>query len=97
MFVGHMGTVVGPYGDKLNCSGLTGVCWTARHDSLKVVLTNLYNKAEMQVDFKVFGLFRDLIPAELAGPRGKLQYARQRNGHCPDFKLLLPSADGPRD
>ena len=95
--VGHRGAVVGPFGDELNCSRLPGDSWRTRHDSLKVVLTNMCNEARVKVDCEVFGLFRDLIPAELAGPGGELQFARQRNGLCPDFKLRLPSADGPRD
>lgn len=33
--VGHRGAVVGPYGDELNCSRLTGDSWRTRHDSLK--------------------------------------------------------------
>ena len=94
--VGDRGEVVGPFGDELNCARLTD-SWRTRHDSLKVVLTNMCNEARVPVDCEVFGLFRDLIPAELAGPGGELQFARQRNGLCPDYKLRLPSADGPRD
>jgi hypothetical protein len=45
----------------------------------------------------VFGVFRDLIPAALIEEGGELQYGRQRLGLCPDFKLKLPSAEGPRD
>ena len=95
--VGHRGTVIGPYRDELNCSRLTGDSWRTRHDSLKVVLNDMCNKAQVPVDCDVFGLLQDLIPAELAGPGGELQYVRQRNGLCPDLKLRLPSADGPRD
>ena len=35
------------------------------------------------------------LPA--ARRRRRRGHARQRNGLCPDFKLRLPSADGPRD
>ena len=95
--VGELGAVVGPFADELNCARLTGDSWRTRHDSLKVILVNMCNDARVPVDCEVFGLFRDLIPAQLAAPGGELQYARQRNGLCPDFKLRLPSADGPRD
>ena len=95
--VGHQGGVVGPFADELNCAHLTGDSWRHRHDLLKVALVNMCNEARVPVDCEVFGIFRDLIPAELAGPGGELQHARQRNGLCPDFKLRLPSADGPRD
>ena len=88
---------MGPFADELNCATMTGDSWRTRHDSLKVVLVNMCNDARVPVDCEVFGLFRDLIPAQLAGPGGELQYARQRNGLCPDLKLRLPSADGPRD
>ena len=95
--LGHQGAVVGPFADELNCAFLTGDSWRHRHDLLKIALVNMCNEARLPVDCEVFGLFRDLIPAELAGPGGELQHARQRNGLCPDFMLRLPSADGPRD
>ena len=95
--VGHRGAVVGLFADELNCARLTGDSWRTRHDSLKVTLVNMCNEARVPVDCEVFGLFRDLIPAQLAGPGGELQHARQRNGLCPDFKLRLQSAEGPRD
>ena len=91
--LGHQGAVVGPFADELNCAKLTGDSWR----TLKVIMVNMCNDARVPVDCEVFGLFRDLIPAQLAGPGGELQFARQRNGLCPDFKLRLPSADGPRD
>ena len=93
----HQGGVVGPFADKLNWAHLTGDSWRHRHDSLKVVMVNMCNQALVTVDCEVFVTFRDLIQAELAGPGCRLQYARQRNGLCPDFMLRLPMADGPRD
>ena len=95
--VGHQGGGVSPFADELNCAHLTGDSWRHRHDSLKVALVNTCNQAGVPVDCEVFGIFCDLIPAELAGQGGELQYARQRNGLCPDFMLRLPTAEGPRD
>ena len=55
------------------------------------------NEARVPIDCEVFGLFRDLIPAEEMEEGGTLGNCRQRNGLCPDFKLRLPTGDGPRD
>ena len=71
--------------------------WTTRHDSLKVEMVSMANEARVPIDCEVFGLFRDLIPAEEMEEGGSLGYCRQRNGLCPDFKLRLPTGDGPRD
>ena len=78
-------------------STLTQDTWRTRHDALKVEMVNLANDARIPIDCEVFGLFQDLIPAELMEDGGELGYSRQRNGLCPDFKLRLPSGDGPRD
>jgi hypothetical protein len=90
--------VVGQFADEVMCAqGLTQDTWRTRHDSLKVVMVNIANDARVPIDCEVFGLFRDLISAALLEDGGELQYGRQRLGLCPDFKLQLPSADGPRD
>ena len=51
-------------------------------------MVNIANEARIPIDCEVFGLFRDLIPAQLMEEGGELGYCRQRNGFCPDFKLL---------
>ena len=71
--------------------------WRIRHDSLKIVMVNIANEARIPIDCEVFGLFRHLIPVEQLQEGGELQYGRQRLGLCPDFRLTLPSADGPHD
>ena len=51
----------------------------------------------IRADAEVFGLFRDLIPAELTNRGGDLQYGRQRVGLTPDLLLRLPTPDGVKD
>ena len=45
----------------------------------------------------MFGLFRDLIPAELTMEGGELEYGRQRVGLTPDLRLQTQTADGTSD
>ena len=96
--VGYRGATVGVFGDELVCAlGLSQDTWRTRHDELKVVLVNIANQARLPIECEVFGLFRDLIPAVLVEEGGELQYGRQRLGLCPDFKLRLPTLEGPQD
>ena len=39
--------------------------WRTRHDAFKVVIVNMANEARIPIHCAVFGLFRDLIPAQL--------------------------------
>ena len=55
------------------------------------------NDSKIRADAEVFGLFRDLIPAELTHQGGELQHARQRVGLTPDLLLQLPTPDGVTD
>ena len=48
-------------------------------------------------DCEVFGLFADLLPAVLQQDGGELQWGRARQGLVPDFRLRLPTPDGPSD
>ena len=89
--------VVGQFGDEVMTATLPQDTWRTRHDSLKVVMVNIANEARVPIDCEVFGLFRDLIPAEIMEEGGELGYSRQRLGLCPDFKLRLQTADGPSD
>ena len=94
---GAFGGIVGLFGDEVMTATLPADTWTTRHDSLKVEMVSMANEARVPIDCEVFGLFRDLIPAEEMEEGGSLGYCRQRNGLCPDFKLRLPTGDGPRD
>ena len=94
---GAFGGIVGQFGDEVMTAALPQDTWTTRHDSLKVEMVSMANEARVPIDCEVFGLFRDLIPAEEMEEGGTLGYCRQRNGLCPDFKLRLPTGDGPRD
>ena len=89
--------VVGLFGDENVTATLPQDTWRTRHDSLKVVMVNIANEARMPIDCEVFGLFRDLIPAQLLEEGAELGFGRQRLGLCPDFKLRLPTAEGPQD
>ena len=51
----------------------------------------------MPIDCEVYGIFKDLIPAALTEEGGELQFGRQRMGLCLDFRLRLPTPDGPQD
>ena len=95
--VGTRGAVVGPFADELMTAHLPQDTWRTRHDSLKIAIVNMCNEARVPIDCEVFGLFRDLIPAELTAEGGELQFGRQRLGLCPDFKLRLSSAAGLSD
>ena len=48
-------------------------------------------------DVEVYGLFADLLPAVALEEGGELQGARARQGLVPDFRLSLPSPQGPTD
>ena len=85
--------VVGQFGDEVMTATLPQDTWRTRHDSLKVVMVNIANEARVPIDCEVFGLFRDLIPAEIMEEGGELGYSRQRLGLCPDFKLRLQTAE----
>ena len=91
---GAFGGIVGLFGDEVMTATLPADTWTTRHDSLKVEMVSMANEARVPIDCEVFGLFRDLIPAEEMEEGGSLGYCRQRNGLCPDFKLRLPTGDG---
>ena len=57
----------------------------------------LCNEARLPIDCEVYGIFKDLIPAALTEEGGELQFGRQRMGLCLDFRLRLPTPDGPQD
>ena len=63
-------------GQRLAATGVVGLfevmtatlpqdTWRTRHDAFKVVIVNMANEARIPIHCAVFGLFRDLIPAQL--------------------------------
>ena len=96
--VGTQGAVAGPFGDEIMCCNqLPGDSWRWRHDDVKLCIMKMCNDSKIRADAEVFGLFRDLIPAELTHQGGELQHARQRVGLTPDLLLRLPTPDGVTD
>ena len=61
---GAHGGIVGPFGDELMTAHLPQDSWRTRHDLLKLELVKIANDARVPVEVEVFGLFRDIIPAE---------------------------------
>ena len=96
--VGTQGAIAGPFGDEIMCCNqLPGDSWRWRHDEVKLCIMKMCNDSKIRADAEVFGLFRDLIPAELTHQGGELQHARQRVGLTPDLLLRLPTPDGVTD
>ena len=56
-------------------------------------------EARLEVEPEVFGLFRDIIPAEAMGEGGELETVRGRSGCVPDLRLgfAVPLAPRPAD
>ena len=46
---------------------------------------------------EVYGVFAHLLPAVAVQEGGDLQWARSRQGLVPDFRLRLPTPQGPSD
>ena len=96
--MGTQGAVASPFGDEIMCCNqLPGDSWRWRHDDVKLCIMKMCNESKIRADAEVFGLFRDLIPAELTHQGGELQHARQRVGLTPDLLLRLPTPDGVTD
>ena len=62
-----------PFGDELMTAALTQDTWRTRHDcvKVKVAMVNIAHEARISIDCEVFGLFRDLIPAQLMEEGGE--------------------------
>ena len=89
--------MVGPFADELMCAQLPGDSGRWQHDAVKLCIIYLCNEAKIRCDAEVFGLFWDLIPAELTAEGGELQHGRQRVGLTPDLLLRIPTPDGVQD
>ena len=71
---------------------IVGDSWRKRHDTVKQHVMAEAALAGIAADCEVYGLFSNLLPAALTGEGGELRTAR-----VPDFRLLLPTPDGPKN
>ena len=78
-------------------SYVIGDTWRHRHDSCKVAIGRECLASKLPHDIEVYGLFAHLLPAVLVQEGGELQWARARQGLVPDFRLRLPTPQGPTD
>ena len=61
-------------GDKiLCCHDIPGDSWRHRHDTVKMAIYQEACLSKVPVDCEVYGLFGDLLPAELMEEGGELQ------------------------
>ena len=96
--VSRGGAVIDPFGDAINCcNALPGDTWRTRHDTCKVAIARECLASKLPHDVEVYGLFAHLLPAVLVEQGGDLQWARARQGLVPDFRLRLPTPQGPQD
>ena len=51
--------------------------------------------AGLRHDSEVYGLIADWIPAQAMAQGEELQWGRARQGLIPDFKLQIPTPEGP--
>ena len=94
--VGGRGEVIDKYGDAVMCCNeICGDSWRRRHDIVKQQIVTEATLASLPIDCEVYGLFSDLLPAQLQQEGGELQWGRSRQGAVPDFKLLMPTPEGP--
>ena len=95
--VGRRGEVIDPFGDKiLCCHDIPGDSWRHRHDTVKMAIYQEACLSKVPADCEVYGLFGDLLPAELMEEGGELQWGRARQGKVPDFKFIHETPTGPR-
>ena len=70
--VGNRGEVIDPFGDKiLCCHEIPGDSWRHRHDAVKMAIYQEACLSKIPVDCEVYGLFGDLLPAELSSSKGR--------------------------
>ena len=96
--VGTSGAIIDPFGDAiLCCKELPGDSWRHRHDTDKVAIRRECLISKLPNDCEVYGLFAHLMPAVELQEGGDLVWARARQGLVPDFRLRLPTPEGPSD
>lgn len=92
------GPLIDPYGDAVMCCNqLPGDSWRHRHDTAKLAIAKECLDAGLPHDVEVYGLFAHLLPAVATQQGGELQWARARQGLVPDFRIRLPTPEGPSD
>ena len=96
--VGRRGAVIDQFGDAvLNCRDIPDDSWRHRHDTVKLALVAEMLASKVTHDCEVYGLFADLLPAAAQGEGEALQWGRARQGLVPDFRIHLPTPEGPTD
>ena len=94
--VGGRGKMIDKFGDAVMCcNDICGDTWRRRHDIVKQQIVTEATLANLPIDCEVYGLFSDLLPANLQLEGGELQWGRSRQGAVPDFKILMPTPEGP--
>ena len=94
--IGRTRVEIDQFGDAvMNCHEIVGDSWRRRHDGLKNQLVAEAVLSGIPVDCEVYGLFSNLLPAELEQEGGELRWGRARQGKVPDLKLLLDTPEGP--
>ena len=83
------GAVVDTFAEQVMCAKLPFDTFRVRHDTIKVAIVERANHARVRVEAEVFGLFRDIIPAEAMGKGEELGTVRQRSGCVPDTDINL--------
>ena len=92
-------TYVDSFGDVVMSATLCHDTWRTRHSDVLRVISARAREARLEVEPEVFGLFRDIIPAEAMGEGGELETVRGRSGCVPDLRLgfTVPLAPRPQD
>ena len=92
-------TVVDVFGDAVMSATLCHNTWRTRHSDVIRPIIARAREARLEVEPEVFGLFRDIIPAEAMGEGGELETVRGRSGCVPDLRLgfAVPLAPRPAD
>ena len=94
--VGGRGEVIYQFGDAVMCC--KEICedsWRRRHDGVKESIVTEATLGSLPIDCEVYGLFSDLLPAQLQQEGGELEWGRACQGVVPDFKILMPTPKGP--
>ena len=64
---------------------------------MKLALANECLVSKVPFDVEVYGAFADLLPATATDEGRDLEWSRARQGLIPDFRLQLPTQEGPSD
>merc|ERR1712082_341330 len=96
--IGRRGAAIDLHGDAvMNCNELPGDSWRHRHDTVKQALVTEMLVSKVIHDCEVYGVFADQIPAAAQEAGGGLECGRARQGLVPDYRLRLPTEEGPID